>query len=168
MRPGKSCTGQTLTGGSRAITPIAMTERASWLPRTPFGLVITAIAALICAAMLYLIIAPEFVDFDDYRRVEATGPVATSTARGVLRLRLHDEQGKMQRISCDARGRSGKCLIPAVRAGLKDGDVATVIYLKPPEGMPLAEAVVVQIRKGGRPLLDSTERGRELGTVAER
>jgi len=145
-----------------------MPARASWLPRTPFGIVITAIAALICAATLYLIIAPEFVDFDDYRRVEASGQIATSTARGVLRLRLLDEHGKMQLISCDARGRSGRCLMPAVRAGLKDGDVATVIYLRPPQDMPLAETVVVQILKGGRPLLDPEQRSRELGTVAER
>ncbi len=137
------------------------------MPRTPFGIAITAIAALICAAMLYLVVAPEFVDFDDYRRVEASGRVATSTARGVLRLRLHDEQGKRQGISCDARGRSGRCLTPAVRAGLKDGDVATVIYLQPPEGMPMAEAVVVQILKDGRPLLDPAERGRALGAAVE-
>jgi hypothetical protein len=145
-----------------------MPARASWLPRTPFGIVITAIAALICAAMLYLIIAPEFVDFDDYQRIEASGQIATSTARGVLRLRLHDEHGKMQLISCDARGRSGKCLMPAVRAGLKDWDVATVIYLRPPEDKPMAEAVVVQILKGGRPLLDPAERRRVLGGVTER
>lgn len=144
-----------------------MPERASWVPRTPFGIVITAIAALICAAMLYLIIAPEFVDFDDYRRVEVSGQIATSTARGVLRLRLHDEHGEMHLISCDARGRSGACLLSAVRAGLKDGDVATVIYLRPPQDMPLAEAVVMQILKGGRPLLDPAERRRVLGSAAE-
>lgn len=140
-----------------------MPERASWLPRTPFGTVITAIAALICAAMLYLIIAPEFVDFDDYRRVEASGQVATSTARGVLRLRFHDEQGKMHRISCDARGRSGRCLLSAVRAGLVEGELATVTYLAPPESAPFAEPVVVQIEQDGRALLDCAQRLRALG-----
>lgn len=140
-----------------------MPARASWLPRTPFGIVITAVAALICAAMLYLIIAPEFVDFDDYRRVEASGQVATSTARGVLRLRLHDTQGKMQRISCDARGRSGACLLPAVRAGLVEGELATVTYLAPPQGALFAERVVVQIEQDGRTLLDCAERSRALG-----
>jgi hypothetical protein len=140
-----------------------MPARASWLPRTPFGIVITAVAALICAAMLYLIIAPEFVDFDDYRRVEASGRVATSTARGVLRLRLHDEQGKMQLISCDARGRSGACLLPAVHAGLIEGELATVTYLAPPQGALFAKPVVVQIEQDGRTLLDCAQRQRALG-----
>lgn len=129
----------------------------------PFEIVIAAIAALICAAMLYLIVAPEFVDFDDYRRVEASGPIATSTSRGVLRLRLHDAQGKMHGISCDARGRSGKCLMPAVRAGLIEGGWATVTYLAPPETAPSAEPVVLQIEQDGRALLDCAERRRALG-----
>lgn len=160
-----SRTGQALTGGSRAITPDLMPERASWLPPTLFGIVVTAIAALICSAMLYLIIAPEFLAFEDYRRVEASGRVATSTARGVLRLRLYDERGSMRRISCDARGRSGACLLPAVRAGLIEGELATVTYLAPPQGVLFAESVVLQIEQDGRALLDCAQRLRALGVA---
>lgn len=156
-------TGQVLTGSRRAITPDAMLQHASWMPRTPFGVIITAIAALMFAAMLYLIVAPAFVDFNDYRRVEASGRVATSTARGVLRLRLYDDRGNMQRISCDARGRSGACLLPAVRAGLIEGELATVTYLAPPEGVLFTEPVVLQIEQSGRALLDCGKRLRALG-----
>lgn len=53
--------------------------------------------------------------------------------------------------------------MPAVRAGLIEGELATVIYLAPPETAPLAEPVVVQIEQDGRTLFDCAQRLRALG-----
>lgn len=132
-------------------------------PRTPFEIAITAIAVLLLGAMLYLILRPLFVDFGDYRRLEATGTIVTQTPSGRRLLRITDAQGTTTRIVCDARGRSGMCMIPAVRAGLVEGGGATVTYLAPPGVALLAEPVVLQIVQDGRALLDCEARARELG-----
>ena len=52
--------------------------------------------------------------------------------------------------------------MPALNAGLRDGAVATVSYLKPPSGAALAEPIVLQITVEGREYLDCSQRLREL------
>lgn len=143
-----------------------MSQRRFRLPRTPFEIAITAVAVLLLGAMLYLVLRPLFVDFGDYRRVEATGTVVTQTRRGRRLLRITDAQGATTLIVCDARGRSGMCLLPAVRAGLVEGDAAMVTYLAPPGAGLLAEPVLLQIVQDGRALLNCEARARELGVSA--
>jgi hypothetical protein len=139
-----------------------MSQRRFRLPRTPFEIAITVVAVLLLGAMLYLILRTLFVDFGDYRPVEATGTIVTQTPRGRRLLRITDAQGATTLIVCDARGRSGMCLMPAVHAGLVEGGVATVTYLAPPKGALFAEPVVVQIEQDGRALLDCAQRLRTL------
>lgn len=115
--------------------------------------------------MAYLVLSPAFVDLQTYTPAQTAGTVLTSTSQGVPLLRLTDANGEQRRFVCDTRGRSGRCLLPALNAGLRDGAVATVTHLRPPPSGAMAEPIILQITVDGREYLDCSQRLQELRLV---
>jgi len=115
--------------------------------------------------LVFLIARPALVDLDSYERGETSGVVTTSTASGRLLLRVTDPQGEQRRFACDPRGRSGQCLMPAIRMGLEDGQQATIVFLQIAAVDPWADPILLQIVVDGRDLLDCRERLRDLNLL---